>query len=185
MPSPLSFLTQETIAETPEARVRTVPLLGRLSLRARGEFAALGAALGLDLPARIGTCARSGELMVACLGPDEWLVTLPQTRLPETLQALAALSPALPHSAVDISGREIRFEIDGPAAADLLTLACPRDIASIAPGEARRTVFDGVTIVLWRDSETGFSMDVWNSFAPFVAQTLETGCRELAAAAAM
>ena len=86
-----------------------------------------------------------------------------------------------PHSLVDISAREVTLTIEGPKAAELLTLGCPRDIATIAPGEGRRTLFDGATVVLWRDAADRFRMDIWNSFAPHVAQLLQTGCKELAA----
>ena len=58
---------------------------------------------------------------------------------------------------------------------------CPRNIDTIPPGAGRRTAFDGVTVVLWRDGETSFRMDVWNTFAPHVYDLLAIGCRELAA----
>ena len=70
---------------------------------------------------------------------------------------------------------------EGPKAAELLTLGCPRDIATIPPGEGRRTLFDGATVVLWRDAADRFRIDVWNSFASHIGHLLETGCKELAA----
>jgi heterotetrameric sarcosine oxidase gamma subunit len=48
-----------------------------------------------------------------------------------------------PHSLVDVSGRETTLVIDGPRAADLLTLGCPRDLNGIAVSEGRRTHLDG------------------------------------------
>jgi sarcosine oxidase subunit gamma len=85
-----------------------------------------------------------------------------------------------PHALVEVSDRELSFGIAGPQAAELLTLGCPRDPDSIAVGAGRRTVFDGATVILWRDGPDAFRMDVWRSFAPHVLHLLETGCRELA-----
>ena len=86
-----------------------------------------------------------------------------------------------PHSLVDVSGREVTLVIDGPRAAELLTIGCARDIEAIPVGQGRRTAFDNVTVILWRDAATVFRLDVWTSFAPHVAGLLDAGCRELAA----
>ncbi|MGG2478902.1 sarcosine oxidase subunit gamma, partial [Rhizobium sp. BR5] len=45
------------LAESKAARVSIVAAQGRLSLRARGDLAPLNAALGLNLPDRIGARA--------------------------------------------------------------------------------------------------------------------------------
>ena len=71
--------------------------------------------------------------------------------------------------------------VEGPAAAELLTIGCPRDIDRIAPGRGCRTVMDGVTVLLWRDAPERFRLDIWRSFAPHVIALLRTGCVELAA----
>ncbi|ARE38604.1 Sarcosine oxidase gamma subunit [Rhodovulum sp. P5] len=184
MPKTVSSLTPSVVADTSAARVSVSGMAGRISLRARGDLSAINSALGLALPAKIGGRAAANGIEAACLGPDEWTLILPMERVAPTLAALAAIYPDTPHSAVDISGREVTFVIEGARAAGLLTIGCARDIASIGVGEARRTFFDGATVVLWRDAEDRFRMDVWNSFASFLARTFETGCRELAAEAA-
>ncbi|AJE49136.1 sarcosine oxidase subunit gamma [Celeribacter indicus] len=171
------------VAETSAARVAVSPLTGRISLRARGDLAAFDAALGIALPTRIGARVGATGIEAVCLGPDEWTLLVPLDRIGQVEDALAALYPARPHAVTEITGREVTFAIEGPRAADLLTIGCPRDIAAIPVGEARRTLFDGATVVLWRDAADRFRMDVWNSFVPFLASTLETGCKELAAEA--
>ena len=166
--------------DTAAARVSIPPAPGRLSLRARKPaLPALGAALGLALPERIGRRATAGGVEALCLGPDEWTLLAPAEGVAALLAAGAGVDQ--PHSLVDISGREVTLRIEGPRAVDLLTLGCPRDIAAIPVGEGRRTVFDGVTVVLWRDGETSFRMDIWNSFAPHLGRLLDIGARELAA----
>lgn len=182
MSTRISSLTPGLVIETEAARVSVLAGEGRLSLRARaGGIEALGHALGLALPDRIGRRAASGTIEAIRLGPDEWTILAPAGALAGLCAACAAIYGAHPHSLVDISGREVTLSIEGPRAAELLTLGCPRDIASIAAGEGRRTLFDGATVVLWRDGEDRFRMDVWNSFADHVAHLLETGCKELAA----
>lgn len=179
--TPISSLTPGVVIETPAARVSVLPASGRLSLRARGDLAPLQAALGLTLPAKIGQRA-TGGIEALRLGPDEWTLLMPPGDVARITAALATVP--LPHSLTDISAREVTLLIEGPRAAELLTLGCPRDPESIAPGEGRRTVFDGLTVVLWRDAPDRFRMDVWNSFAAHAAHLLALGCRELAADAA-
>lgn len=170
----------EILTETRAATVAVLPDTGRLSLRARKPaLPALGAALGLTLPERIGQRAAGAGLEALCLGPDEWVLLAAPDKVADLLGACARVE--LPHSLVDISGREVTFRITGPRAAELLSIGCPRDIATIAEGAGRRTVFDGVTVVLWRDGENSFRMDVWNSFAPHLRTLLDIGARELAA----
>ncbi|SLN55778.1 Sarcosine oxidase, gamma subunit family [Aquimixticola soesokkakensis] len=179
----LSSLTPATLAQTTGVTITTQGPMDRLSLRTRADPEAFTTALGVALPRDIAATASSGALHIACLGPDDWVLVMPSGAGAALREKLAPLSPAHPHSLTDISAREVTLAISGPQAGELLTLACPRDIAQIAVGTARRTVFDGVTVVLWRDEAQAFRMDVWNSFAPFVAQTLTTGARECAAQA--
>lgn len=169
------------VAETAAARVSVLEAQGRLSLRAKGDVAPLCAALGLALPDQIGRRAAAGAVEAIRLGPDEWTILAPAEHIARLVGASAALAASHPHSLVDISGREVTLLIEGPKAVELLTLGCPRDIATIPTGEGRRTLFDGATGVLWRDADDRFRMDVWNSFAGHIAQLLETGCKELAA----
>lgn len=184
----VSSFTAAALAQGAVARISLAPPAGRMVLRARGDLAALnaalGVALGVALPTVIGRRAGAADLQALCLGPDEWMLNLPPDRVSAISTACGALAAQHPHSLVDVSGREITLLVDGPRAAELLTIGCARDIEAIPVGEGRRTVFDGVTVILWRDDAAVFRLDIWNSFAPHVADLLETGCRELAAEAA-
>ncbi|MHA6324237.1 sarcosine oxidase subunit gamma [Roseivivax sp. CAU 1753] len=174
-------LTPGPLAKTGAARVDLIAPVGRFSLRARADaIAALSAALGFDLPARIGTRTASEGTEALCLGPDEWLILAAEDAGAGIVAAFAAVYADTPHALTEITDREVTFRLGGPQAAELLTLGMPRDVDSIATGAARRTLFDGATVVLWRDGEQDFRMDVWRSFAPHVASLLVTGCTELA-----
>lgn len=168
-----------TLAQSAAATVTLLPAVARFSLRAR-DPSALSQALGLDLPTRIGIRASAGGVEVLCLGPDEWQVLATEPQAGSIVDACARAYGDAPHSLTDITDRELTLRIDGPLAADLLTLGCPRDIASINVGQGRRTLFDGATVLLWRDADQDFRMDVWRSFAPHVVSLLATGCTELA-----
>lgn len=169
------------IARSSAVRVTLLAPVARFSLRARAaDLPALGQALGLDLPQTIGDRARAGTTGVLCLGPDEWHILAAETDAAGLASACAAIYDATPHSLTDISDREVSVLIEGPAASELLTLGCPRDIDRIAPGRGCRTVMDGVTVLLRRDAPDRFRLDIWRSFAPHVIDLLRTGCAELA-----
>lgn len=182
MSARISSLTPGILVRTGAATVSIEATQGRLSLRAGGaDLAAVGVALGVTLPERIGQRAAAGSVEVLALGPDEWVILVPESQVAGLIAACHAIQADHPHSLVDISGREVTVLIEGPRAAELLTLGCPRDIDGIGVGEGRRTLFDGATVVLWRDADDRFRMDIWNSFAGHLGHLLDTGARELAA----
>lgn len=152
----------------------------RIALRA-ADPAAAGIALGLALPARVGTRSEAGARSALCLGPDEWLIEAPEAEGPALAAALAEVSELLPLSAVEVSDREITLSLEGPAALDLLATGCPRDLARMPVGTGARTVFDTAQVVLVREAEDRFRLTVWRSFAPHVRALLDLALRELEA----
>ncbi|OKH86777.1 sarcosine oxidase subunit gamma [Thalassospira sp. TSL5-1] len=153
--------------------------MGRFSLRLRqAGLAAMSVAIGLEMPTRIGARAQNASREIICLGPDEWCLQARAVEATDIMDACATIYATTPHSLTDISAREITVLIEGPAASDLLTIGCPRDLDKIAPGEGCRTVFEGISIVLWRDGEHRFRLDVWRSFAPHLIGLLEIGAQE-------
>ncbi|WP_238367254.1 sarcosine oxidase subunit gamma [Mesobacterium pallidum] len=181
MSAPISQKAPGVLAASTAAEIALAAPCARLSLRARGDLAPLNAALGLTLPTRIGQVVPAGERQVICLGPDEWMIHAPSDDTAAIASACADAYATLPHSLVDVSAREVTLTIKGAHAAELLTIGCARDIDGIPVGEGRRTFFDGQTVILWRDGDTAFRMDVWNSFSGHVFDLLKTGCAELAA----
>jgi sarcosine oxidase subunit gamma len=146
----------------------------RISLRLANPTTA-----GLALPAIVGAMIAEGGRTALCLGPDEWLIEAPEADRSALLATLDDI--AQPHSAVEISDREITLALEGPAVLDLLATGCPRDLAAMPAGSGARTVFDTVQIVLVRDAETRFRLTVWRSFAPHVRALLNIAVREFAA----
>lgn len=182
MTAPSQALTPTTLAATSAATVTLLAPGGRFSLRVgTAERSALSMAMGLELPLKIGRRASAGTTEVLCLGPDEWLIGVAEADAAPLQEACAQIYAEAPHSLTDISDREITIRIEGPKAAELLTLGCPRDIDRIGAGEGRRTLMDSATIVLWRDGLQSFRLDIGRSFAPSVIALLQLGCAELAA----
>lgn len=136
-------------------------------------------AAGLGLPTRIGVRSAEGGRTALCLGPDEWLVEAPVAEAGALLAALAGIEA--PHSAVEVSDREITYALEGPAVLDLLATGCPLDLGAMPVGGGTRTVFDSAQVVLTREAEDRFHLTVWRSFAPHVRALLDIAAREIAA----
>jgi len=128
----------------------------RYSMRAR-DPAVLEGELGHALPRKIGDTLGG----IACLGPDEWYVVLPDNfDLPR--------GEGLPVSVVDVSSRALGLVLEGPRALEVLSSGCPLDLAKMGVGRATRTVFETVEIVVWREAEDRWHIEVWRSFATWL-----------------
>jgi len=182
-------MTVLTHAFTPGPIVASGPVkltlmapVARFSLRLRAaNIPAVSKALGVDLPTTVGERAASGTTEAICLGPDEWMIIAKPDDTDTLVSACADIYALATHSLTEVSARETTVRIEGDRAAELLTIGCPRDIDSIPVGGGCRTVIDGVTVVLWRDAEQSFRMDIWRSFAMHIIDLLCTGCKEFAA----
>ena len=142
--------------------IALAPPIQRWSLRGR-DPTALETLLGVELPRKIGETL--GE--VACLGPDEWLWRSVSAAPKDT-------GAGHPLSVVDISERSVGFVVEGPAARAVLNAGCPLDLERFAIGRTTRTVYEGVEIILHRESETRWTVDVWRSFAEWLWLSLNT-----------
>jgi sarcosine oxidase subunit gamma len=162
-------------------RLTLLPEAARFSLRAReGDLAAAASAFGAALPARIGQTASAGPRSALCLGPDEWVLHTVADDAEALQHAFAAIAGAAPHSLTDISDRERAISVSGPQAADLLSTSCPRDPTAIPVGEGTRTIFDTVPMVMVREAEDSYRIEVWCSYLPHVWALLQAANRELA-----
>lgn len=163
--------------------IRVLPPLSRFTLRGLAPvMAAAGAALGLKISELACRSATNHERAALWMGPDEQLVLAPVTD-GETVAALLrdALS-ALPHSLVEMSHRQLALEVVGPTAQTLLSVGCPLDLhlTAFPIGMCTRTVLGKADIVLWRTGADSFHVEVWRSFADYVARFLAEAARELA-----
>lgn len=128
----------------------------RYSLRAR-DPAVLEGVISHALPRKIGDTAGG----IACLGPDEWYLILPDN-------FDLARGEGLPVSVVDVSSRALGLVLEGPGALAVLSSGCPLDLAKLGVGHATRTVFETVEIIIWREAEDRWHVEVWRSFATWL-----------------
>jgi sarcosine oxidase, subunit gamma len=132
------------------------PPMARYSLRAR-QGQALETLLGVKVPKKIGET----EGGIACLGPDEWLLLA-------DAGAAMPTGAGLPVAITDVSERSIGIKVEGPRAAALIMSGCPQDLDRFPVGKATRTIFETVEIILIREAEHRFHIEVWRSFAPWL-----------------
>ena len=154
-----------------------LPPSARFILRARpAAQAAAAAPLGVALPTVACRAATVGDRAALWLGPDEWLILVPETDRPDFATALAGL----PHSLVDVSHRQSGFTVSGAQAADALNTGCPLDldIAAFPVGMCTRTILGKAQIVLWRIESAKFHVEAWRSFLPYVWGFLTEAARE-------
>lgn len=154
-------------AEFPGVSIRPGQPLARWSLRGR-DPAALAKASGHKVPTKIGDS--TGGML--CLGPDEWLLRLPEG-------ATIPMGEGLPLSVVDISERAISLVVEGPRAIEVLSSGCPRDLSKFAVGYGSRTIYETVEIVLIREAEQRWAAEVWRSFVPWLHEALVTAASHL------
>ncbi|QXQ08428.1 sarcosine oxidase, gamma subunit [Sphingosinicellaceae bacterium] len=130
----------------------------RFSLRSRGAD---------GLPAKVLSTAPFAGGTALCLGPDEWLLLLPDGSPPPDVAGVHALT--------DVGHRNVGIVVSGPSAATLLQTGCPLDLAVAAfpVGKATRTLYETVEIVLWRQAEDRFHVEVWRSFASYLWDALD------------
>ncbi len=177
---PRSPLEGLALAQRSRFALSEAPYAARFILRG-GEAVrvACGMAFGADLPAALGVAGEGGKRVALWLGPDEWLLIADSADAPNIVETLESVLEGTAHSLVDVSHRQIGLVASGPAAARVLNAGCPLDLGlrAFPVGFATRTVFDKVEIVLWRRAEATFHIEIWRSFASYLAASLAEAAR--------
>ncbi|CAH2598961.1 Sarcosine oxidase gamma subunit [Rhodovastum atsumiense] len=165
----------------PEQILTVLPAATRLSLRGGSEVVdAADAAFGLTLPRAACRASTAGDRAALWLGPDEWLLVVPEGEETALVARLEAALANTPHAVVDISHRQVAFAISGPEAEAVLNTGCPLDLSPEAfpVGMCTRTILGKCQIVLWRTAPDTFRVEVWRSFAAYVRQFLHEAALE-------
>jgi sarcosine oxidase, subunit gamma len=157
-------------------RVAEVPFLTQLDLRLDPTGPAASAAgkeLGLALPTEPGTSARSGEVTVLWLGPDEWLVLAPPGAEDRLTGQLRSAAEAEVVSIVDVSAQRTTLALGGPRVRELLALGCSLDLHPrvFGVGDCAQTVLAHAPVILLRRDDD-FLVLVRASFAAHLAEWL-------------
>lgn len=145
--------------------------------------AAAGATFRLRLPEDSCRSISSDDRAALWLGPDEHLLLA----APGDAQALVAdlerAMQGIAHSLVDVSQRQLAFQVSGPHASAILNTGCPLDLdlGAFPTGMCTRTLFGKSDIVLWRTGADEFRLEVWRSFADYVSALLREAARDFIA----
>ena len=135
------------------ARVRELPFLAQVDLRADPSDAALMARLteviGARPPTEPNTAVVSddGTRHVLWLGPDEWLILGEPGTAPALERALRDAIGEGRGAVVDVSANRTTLSVSGPRARDLLAFGCSIDLDErrSSPGRAPRPCWRGRT----------------------------------------
>jgi len=167
--------------------MRLQPPAIRLILQGRAEaIEAASRYWGAELSRTACRATAHGSRAALWLGPEEYLLIDTASDAADASSASPAAEFAramgdIPHALVDVSHRQVAFEITGPDAARLLNGACPLDldIEAFPIDMCTRTVFAKAEIVLWRRRADAFHLEVWRSFGEYVAGTLVEIARDV------
>jgi sarcosine oxidase subunit gamma len=164
----------------PRFTLSEAPPAARFILRgAEAVRVACGMVFGAEPPSELGLAGENGGRAALWLGPDEWLLIADSVDAALIGDVLESVLEGTAHSLVDVSHRQIGLIASGPTAARVLNAGCPLDLdlRAFPVGFATRTVFDKVEIVLWRRAPATFRVEVWRSFAPYLAASLAEAAR--------
>ena len=151
-------------------RVLGLDPCARFSLRLSPADAELSLP-ALKLNISINTMAGDSERMAVRLGPDEWLLVGPEAERERIAHDVEGALTESVFSLVDISHRNVAFQVAGPHARELVNGGCPLDLDDVAfpVRSATRTVLGKAEIVLIRpETECAYRVECLRSFGPYV-----------------
>jgi sarcosine oxidase subunit gamma len=145
--------------------------------------AAAGRAFGVEFSEIACRASTDGTRAALWLGPDEQLLLAPDGSVETIAAELAQALTEHAYSLVDVSHRQVAFDVRGPYAQWLLESQCPLplNLRDFPVGMCTRTLFGKAEIVLWRPAEQVFRVEVWRSFSLYVVQMLHEVAHELPA----
>ena len=145
-------------------------------LALRGSPKVLGlacATLLLEIPADNRFTERPG-LLIATIGPDDWLVIADDADSATLVQRLETALAGHNAAVVDISGNRVRYRLDGPDAATLLAHGCSIDLDRLPVGACVGTLLARAQIVLLK-RKNGYDLFPLRSFAAYVEEWFASG----------
>jgi len=184
-------MREEAVTGDRAVRLTEMPFWAMVNLRVRPGSAAAGRierALGVSLPAAVGTTNQHDALTALWLGPDEWLLVSQDQPGALTTTLTDALADALGLTAadgnaqvVDVSANRTVVQLDGPGAREVLEKGCPADLhPRVFPdGTAITTTLARVPVLVWKIGAEQYRVLVRPSFAEYVALWLLDATQEL------
>ena len=172
-----------------ENTLAELPWCGKILLRGDPSNSRLvrkaSSVLGADLPADPNTLTQGSDRTVYWMGPNEWLIHCAMDDVTDLVAKLRDALDGIHHAIVDVSDYYTVLELKGPDAAALLSRGCPMDLHAEAfvPGTCAQTRFGHASILLHRNSETEFKIQVRWSYTEYVWDYIESATAGLKAPA--
>jgi sarcosine oxidase subunit gamma len=166
-------LTSETSAQGLPGglTVKALAPTARFSLRLRATPDSSESVGDFRLDQPINRCVAIGDKWSARLGPDEWLIGGAEPDADLIQHEVETALDNVAHALVDVSHRNVAFEIAGPRAAAALNAGCPLDLddSAFPPGAATRTLLGKADVVIVRPAQAIiYRVECWRSFATYV-----------------
>ncbi len=152
------------------ANIREIGPVGMISLRCKHDVKALPKAIktavGVAMPG-VRRIVQDGAFAAGWMAADEVLLILPYPQVAITLSNIAKALKGEHHLAVDVSDARAVFRIEGANAAEVLMKLTPADVATMAPGELRRSRTAQVAAAFWVQ-DNGYTLVCFRSVADYV-----------------
>ena len=157
-------------------------LLGHLTLRCEPISPLIPVAqsiLGVALPLSPLTSLEQGDLVVRWIGPDEWLISLPNDQVFD-LETRFRAEMTGHHSLVNGSGGMTVYKLRGKHVVDMLKKSTPVDLhdSEFPVGKVVSTVFAKAGAVIRRTGESEFELVVRRSFADYIWLWIQDASQE-------
>ena len=162
---------------------RKIPGRGCLNVRGDADDPvfcdAVSMAAGVELPTEPGRWLEAGETRACWLGPDEWLLIVPdgeQARIERQLrEAMRG-----PFSVVDVSGGFIHVNLRGEDAGQVLQKSSPYDFhpLNFPPGRCVQTVFAQAGALVAAAEDGSFDLVFRRSYADYLARWIADAAEE-------
>ena len=184
--SPLHHVGLAEIAGQPNADAGVIfseaGLLGHLTLRCEPSSPLIAVAesiLDVALPLSPLSSVEQGDLVVRWIAPDEWLITLPNSKVFD-LETRFRAEMNGHHSLVNGSGGMTVYKLRGDRVVDMLKKSTPVDLhdSEFPVGKVVSTVFAKAGAVIRRTGESEFELVVRRSFADYIWLWIQDASQE-------
>jgi sarcosine oxidase subunit gamma len=169
-------------AQDKAVAIRLLAPRSRFSLRIEPSLLAPAKTIaGFALGMPINRYATAAGWTATRLGPDEWLLSGPESEAAQIAGDVEAALASLHHALVDVGHARVALSVSGPRAADVINGGCALDLASPAfpVGAATRTLLGKAEIILSKcDDAPTFEIECARSFADYVRDFLLDAARQ-------
>ena len=171
------------MSEAPGVEFRDLGSRGCLNLRGDADdptfLDAVSTAAGVALPTTPCSWNQAWEARAYWLGPDEWLLILPdgdQSRVEQQLREAAGGRV----SVVDVSGGFIHVNLAGEDAGRVLQKSSPYDFhpRNFPPGRCVQTVFAKASALVAANADGSFDLVIRRSYADYLARWIAEAAAE-------